>query len=337
MFTAWSRRPRDPDGSTSGWAARPSIPQLASLAAARPAFLATDDMDIESDELACVVVPTYNRSRSIGKCLESLLAQSHSKIEIIVSDDNSSDRTVEIVTEFMRLDPRIKLLRSSVNTGPAGARNRALGEARGDFVFFTDDDVEVPPNWVGTGLRIFSDTKCAGIEGQVVYVSSTYRPRFSDRVVSNYSGNNYMLANMAYRRDALFDAGLLNEDLRIMEDRDLAFRVMKYGEIVFAKEFSVTHMRDERTIKSFLLEARHTATWVQFDIISKRRDQMVWFVYRPVKLLTLVFPPLIFTRYFTVRFKSPLDFALLLAVYPRLWYERILVWRWAIRYRKFII
>ncbi len=202
---------------------------------------------------------------------------------------------------------------------------------------FTDDDVEVPKDWVSTGLRIFNDTKCAGIEGQIIYVSSTYRPRFSDRVVSNYSGDHFMLANMAYRRDVLFEAGLLNEDLRIMEDRDLAFRVLKHGDIVFSKEFSVTHMRDERTIRSFLLEARHTATWVQFNIVNGRRDQMVWLIYRPVKLLTLAFPPLILSRYFTARFKSPLDYALLLAVYPRLWYERILVWKWAIRYKKFII
>ena len=293
--------------------------------------------DMEPDELTSVIVPTYNRSRSIGKCLESLLAQSHGNIEIIISDDNSSDRTVDIVMDFMRSDARVKLVRSAVNTGPAGARNRAIRQARGDFVFFTDDDVEVPADWVSTGLRIFADTKCAGVEGQIVYVSGTYRPRFSDREVSNHDGGHYMLANMAYRRDALLDVGLMNEDLRIMEDRELAFRVMKSGDIVFAREFSVTHMRDPRTIKSFVLEARHYATWVQFNIITGRRDQMVGCVYRPVKLLTLAFPPLIFTRYFSARFESPHDYMLLLALYPRLWYERILVWKWAVRYRKFII
>ena len=90
----------------------------------------------------------------------------------------------------------------------------------------------------------------------------------------------------------------MNEDLRIMEDRELAFRVMEFGDIVFAKEFFVTHMRDELTFRSFILEARRTAAWVPFNILSKRRDQMVGCVYRPVKLLTLALPPLIFTKYF---------------------------------------
>jgi GT2 family glycosyltransferase len=122
-----------------------------------------------------------------------------------------------------------------------------------------------------------------------------------------------------------------------MEDRDLALRVLKQGDIVFSKDFSVTHMREQRTIKSFLLEARGSAAWVQFDIVNKQRNQMVWFVYQPFKLLALVFPPLKLTRYSTARFKSALDYKLLLALYPRLWYERILVWRWAIRYNKFVI
>ena len=292
---------------------------------------------MESDELVSVVVPTYNRSRSIVKCLKALTEQSHRHMEIIVSDDSSADETVTAVSEFVRSDPRIKLVRSSINTGPAGARNRAIKEASGGYIFFTDDDVIVPQDWISTGLRIFKETGCAGVEGQILYVSTTYRPRYSDRAVGNTSGNHFMMANMAYTRDALFEAGLLNESFRVMEDRDLALRVLKFGSIVFSRDFSVTHMHERRTVKSFFLEARGSAAWVQFLIINEKRDQMVWLVYRPLKLLALVFPPLIFGGLFTARFTRPFDYFLLLLLYPRLWYERILVWRWAIRYKKFII
>ena len=292
---------------------------------------------MDSGEFVSVVVPTYNRSRSITKCLESLLAQSHSDVEIIVSDDNSSDQTIAVITGLMSSDPRIRLIKSPVNTGPAGARNRAIRQARGEFVFFTDDDVVVPPDWISTGLRIFGEADCVGVEGQIIYVSDTYRPRYSDRAVGNTSGNHFMMANMAYRKEALFKAGLLNESFRVMEDRDLALRVLKYGTIKFSREFTATHMREQRTIKSFFLEARGSAAWVQFDIINNQRNQMVWFVYRPAKLLALMFPPLILGNFFTARFESPFDCLLLLALYPRLWYERILVWKVALRHNKFII
>lgn len=288
-------------------------------------------------DLVSVVVPVYNGGQTIGGCLRALIAQSYGDIEIIVCDDKSADETVDIVTKLAQSDARIRLIPSSVNTGPAGARNRGLRQTRGSLVFFTDDDVLVPPDWIENGLRIFADTGCLGVEGQIIYVSETYRPYYSDRPVWNTSGGHFMMANMAYRRDVLFEVGLLNEAFRVMEDRDLALKVQKRGDIVFSKAFTVIHVRDRRTVKSFLLEARASASWAQFCIINGQRDQMAWFIYRPVKLLTLIFPPLIFSRYFSARFKSPFDYILLLALYPRLWYERILVWKYAIRYKKFII
>ena len=103
---------------------------------------------MSSEEFVSIVVPTYNRHRFIGKCLEALTEQSHRNVEIIISDDNSTDETAAIVTEFMRSDPRIKLIRSSINSGPAGARNRAIKKACGDYIFFTDDDVVVPRDWI---------------------------------------------------------------------------------------------------------------------------------------------------------------------------------------------
>ncbi|MBV9384289.1 MAG: glycosyltransferase family 2 protein [Streptosporangiaceae bacterium] len=292
---------------------------------------------MEPDELVSVVVPTYNRSRTIKICLEALAAQSHRNIEIIVSDDGSSDETADIVAEFMRSDRRIQLIRSPVNAGPAAARNRAIRKARGKLIFFTDDDVAVPPDWVSKGLRVFRDAGCVGVEGRITYVSETYSPRYSDRVVSNLSGNHFMMANMAYTKDVLFKVGLLNESFRVMEDRDLAMRVQECGDVLFSRDLNVTHMREQRTMRSFFLEARSFAAQAQFNMVHNKRDRMVWFVHQPEKLLTLIFPPLIFVRYFSAKFESPFDYLLLLALYPRLWYERILVWRWAIRYHKFMI
>ncbi len=297
----------------------------------------SEDRNMSSEEFVSIVVPTYNRNQSIRKCLEALIEQSHRNVEIIISDDNSTDETAAVVTDFMRSDSRIKLIRSPINSGPAGARNRAIDKARGNYIFFTDDDVIVPKDWISTGLRIFENSDCVGVEGQIIYVSPTYRPRYSDRAVGHTSGNHFMTANMAYRRDVLFNAGLFNESLRVLEDLDLALRVLKYGNIVFSKDFSVIHMHGQHTLKSFFLVARGSSSWVQYDIINKQRNYMLGFIYRPLKLLTLFFPPLIFGGLFTARFANPYDYLLLLELYPRLWYERILVWKWAIRYRKFII
>lgn len=79
-----------------------------------------------------VCIPTHNGAAYIGQTLKSVLAQSGIELEVIVADDASSDDTVEQVIALD--DPRIRLLRASVNLGPEGNWNRALDAARGDYV-----------------------------------------------------------------------------------------------------------------------------------------------------------------------------------------------------------
>jgi glycosyltransferase involved in cell wall biosynthesis len=292
---------------------------------------------VGSGELVSIIVPTYNRSSKLVDCLKALCAQSYQNIEIIVADDCSTDNTVAAVREIMAGDPRVLVVQNPVNKGAAAARNRAIAVTRGSIVFFTDDDVLVPVDWVSSGLRIFEGSSCLGVEGRLVYVSETYRPRYRDRLVSNLAGGNYMTANMAYRKDALLRAGLFSEAFRGMEDRELAVRVLRCGSIDFSAEVTVTHMLDVRTVRSYLREAVQSARWIQVNQETGEKIGMLGFVYRPDKLLTLLCPPLVLASLSSARFTGPYDYFLLLFLYPRLWYERFQVWRWAARYKKFII
>lgn len=292
---------------------------------------------MKSDELVTVIVPTHNRSQSIHGCLEALTVQSHKNLQIIVSDDGSTDETAGVVERIMQSDTRIELIHSPENNGIAVARNQGIGKARANFIFFTDDDVRVPENWIVTGLEIFEKKECAGVEGPLTYVADTYKPRYSDRAVGHASANSYMTGNVAYRRDVLYRAGLFNESLQVMEDRDLAIRVLKYGTIEFSDEFKAVHLHDRYTIKSFFREPRRSNSWLDINLIHNQRNRMLWVIFQPHKLLALVCPPLILGSCFGRRFEGPFDYLLLFMLYPRLWYERILVWRWAIQHRKFII
>ncbi|MDZ7833012.1 MAG: glycosyltransferase [Desulfobacterales bacterium] len=87
-----------------------------------------------------VIIPAYNSQDTIGTALDSMLAQTWSNLEILVVDDCSSDLTAAIVKEYADKDPRIKLLKTNINSGPYVARNIALKEACGDFVTTNDAD-----------------------------------------------------------------------------------------------------------------------------------------------------------------------------------------------------
>lgn len=86
-----------------------------------------------------IIIPAYNVEEYIGACIDSILSQSYENYEVIVIDDGSSDRTVEIVREYSKKDTRVKLLQQK-NSGPSRARNTGIECASGDYILFMDSD-----------------------------------------------------------------------------------------------------------------------------------------------------------------------------------------------------
>jgi glycosyltransferase involved in cell wall biosynthesis len=86
--------------------------------------------------LVSCIVPVFNGERYLREALDSILAQTHPVLEVIVVDDGSTDSTAEIVRSYA---DRVRNMRQA-NAGPAAARNYGLGAARGQFVAFLDAD-----------------------------------------------------------------------------------------------------------------------------------------------------------------------------------------------------
>ncbi|TWE09699.1 glycosyltransferase involved in cell wall biosynthesis [Pseudomonas sp. AG1028] len=84
-----------------------------------------------------VIMPVYNRERYVREAIDSVLTQDDGDFELIVVDDGSTDRSVEVIRTIH--DPRIRLLHNK-HGGGASARNRGLAEARGQFVVWIDSD-----------------------------------------------------------------------------------------------------------------------------------------------------------------------------------------------------
>jgi teichuronic acid biosynthesis glycosyltransferase TuaG len=91
------------------------------------------------DPLVSVIMPIYNGERHLRQSLESVLGQTYRNIELLAVDNNSSDRSLEVVEEYARKDSRVRLLRCT-RQGPAFARNMGIREASGRFIAFLDCD-----------------------------------------------------------------------------------------------------------------------------------------------------------------------------------------------------
>lgn len=98
-----------------------------------------DDENERIPNLVSIIMPSYNTAQYIEKTIKSVLDQTYTNWELIIVDDCSTDNTDEVVKNYLT-DKRIKYLKNEQNSGAAVSRNRALREAKGQWIAFLDSD-----------------------------------------------------------------------------------------------------------------------------------------------------------------------------------------------------
>jgi glycosyltransferase involved in cell wall biosynthesis/O-antigen/teichoic acid export membrane protein len=184
-----------------------------------------------------VVLPNYNHAQYIGEALEAILTQSFRPREVIVVDDGSTDNSLEVIEEFARRDPIVRLLRNGENRGVIFSTNRGLEQASGDFILFAGADDKVLPGLFERSGNLLAQFPHAGAcsavavfvdeQGKVLrlvpprpWVSkdACYLP--PDEVLSGWRRYGWLFPSNTcfYRRDALLEAGGFPQELRSAAD-----------------------------------------------------------------------------------------------------------------------
>src|SRR5437899_66946 len=177
-----------------------------------------------------VVIPLRNGAAFIRETLESVWAQNHSPIQIIVVDDGSTDRGLEIVREVARQREVTVLL--GEGRGAAAAMNKAMRRARYSIVCQIDQDVVLGAGWIATVIRKLDTDDVAAAQG--TYVTDRRAGLFS-RVMGRDLEERYAAirgesdhvctGNVAYRLDALRRVGFFDEQFGYGYDNDLSYRL----------------------------------------------------------------------------------------------------------------
>lgn len=156
-----------------------------------------------------IIVPVFNTSAHLERCLEALRAVEYpsSQFEILVVDNNSTDRCPEILA----CAPDIRVFRES-KQGSYAARNRAVREARGELLAFTDSDCMPLPDWLRAMEASFRDPRCHIVlgprlsesRGRLVRLIAEYETKKCERICRSNAPELYrgFTNNMGVRRSA---------------------------------------------------------------------------------------------------------------------------------------
>ena len=180
-----------------------------------------------------VIVPAWNAEKTIGALLRSLADEvGGTNTEVIVADNGSTDRTVEVAKSMMRLFRQFRVVDASSRTGPAAARNAGLRAASADWIAFLDADDVVLPGWGCASLRAAGHFVHAA--GAMIKFRDGEDLPFDKPAptvplgfygVRAYAGGGVFYAD----RSHLLDIGGFPEDYRTAEDLAASWRLQIRG------------------------------------------------------------------------------------------------------------
>jgi glycosyltransferase involved in cell wall biosynthesis len=224
-----------------------------------------------------VVVPIYNAEKYIRRCVDSILAQSYTNLEVLLMDDGSKDGTPAILDEYEAKDKRVKAIHKA-NTGHASSRNMGLLQATGEFITFMDCDDYMYPDFMekmyGAICEDSSDMACCSfryvdVDGNEL---SWATPKLSRTCVGPMEAQREFLTtyniegfswNKLVRRSILMDHELRYvEDQKAFVDMFLWYRSLSFSKKVsyvpdklydyYQMPGSVVHSIDDEKIGNFI-------------------------------------------------------------------------------------
>ena len=201
---------------------------------------------MNQNPLISVVIPAFNREKTISYCLNSVLAQTYEKIEVIVVDDCSTDNTVAVAKSYT--DPRVRCIVLEKKSGAQAARNRGIREAAGDWIAFQDSDDEWMPEKIEKQVEVLSQTKfdplvlvhCAAIRCPVNKKKEEILDRSALEGCNLYSILLFspppLYQTMLVSKAALEKIGYLDENVPSHQEWDTAIRLSKICNFIYVPQ-----------------------------------------------------------------------------------------------------
>ena len=218
--------------------------------------------------MVSIILPVYNREKLISRAIDSVIKQTYHNWELLVVNDNSTDRTQDVVNTYCNLDSRIHCIPNENSKGCAGARNTGIKYAKGKYVAFLDSDDEFIDIHLEECISALKTTKyalCSALwienkYGELNYIGQNYPNDYAYNKMQEDLGINrhdklwifdkrlfeyivytdfycYQLCTIVVERELLVRTNGFNEKFQRCEDIELIYRLLQHTSLVTVNSY----------------------------------------------------------------------------------------------------
>ncbi len=225
-----------------------------------------------TERMVSVIMPVFNGEWHIGEALASLEDEPGIRLDIVVVDDGSTDRSLDIVADISRRDRRLRVI-GGPHRGVAAARNIGVQAAQGEFLTFLDCDDVCPRGRIARQLgKLLANPEVAYVVGQTLLferLDDAQRPMPGSRSAKMLLPT---LHSALFRRDVFSRFGLFDEKLAFSEDLDFFFRLAEHDEpMLLEAEIASLYRRHENNMTRNGRAIRVSTLEVLNKSIARRR------------------------------------------------------------------
>ena len=199
-------------------------------------------------KLISVIIPAFNSENWISDSIHSCFNQGYGvdELEVVVIDDGSTDQTIKLINSLSKKYP-IHLIQNKKNQGPAISRNIGINNSTSEFISFLDSDDKMLKDKLKTQKKILDDNRdismvISGLN-EIDAEGRHLRTFLHDVPINRYEqeiqvflGNiGSITPTMFFRRSLISKIGLLNENMKYLEDREFLLRCLSHEKIIYLK------------------------------------------------------------------------------------------------------
>jgi Glycosyltransferases involved in cell wall biogenesis len=209
------------------------------------------------EELVSVIIPVYNRQKTISRAIDSVLGQTYTNIEVIVVDDGSCDDTMKILKGYS--DSRIRIF-SQEHKGACAARNQGIDEAKGMYIAFQDSDDEWMPEKLCKQLSYMKKNHLKvcycpyllyGSEIKTIPEDYLLKEKYQDNIEATLkSGNAISTQTLVLEKGVFDEVGKFDDEMPRLQDYELVIRIVQQYKVGYYAESLVKVYRQRFCISN---------------------------------------------------------------------------------------